>query len=81
MYANGAGVGVDMAEALAWYRKAAALGDARAMTCIGWMLEKGDGVEVDEVEALVWYRKAAALGSTLAEDQLARIGRTESVMP
>ena len=39
----GAGVETNAAEAAKWYRKAADLGDAEAMFCLGWCCKQGNG--------------------------------------
>ena len=58
-YDGGYGVEKDDQKALEWYRKAADLGDAEAIYCVGlyyhWHV-------YDYEEALEWYKKAAALG-------------------
>ena len=60
MYANGQGVPQDAAEAVTWYRKAAAAqGDAFAQLFLGFMYENGLGVPQDDAAAMTWYRKAA----------------------
>jgi hypothetical protein len=64
MYRMGDGVPQDMAQALAWYRKAADQGDAFAL---GEVYENGQGVARDYVQALAWYRKAADLGDASAQ--------------
>ena len=48
---------------MAWYRKAAAHDDARALNNLGVKLEFGHGCEKNEVEAVKCYRRAAELGS------------------
>jgi TPR repeat protein len=54
------------AEAMAWYRKAADAGNARALSNIGTLFDEGSGVAEDDVEAVAWYRKAADLGFSAA---------------
>jgi len=57
------GVATDDAEAVSWYRKAAELGDARAMNNLGGMYRRGQGgLKPDPATAVSWYRKAAELG-------------------
>jgi TonB family protein len=69
-YENGQGVSKDDAEAVRWYRKAAELGEMRAMTNLGVMLATGSGVAKDEVEAVRWFRKAAEAGNALGMKNL-----------
>ena len=53
-----------------WFRKAAALGDANAMTYLGWMYSVGHGVPQDSDEAIRWLRLGAEAGSTRAMEML-----------
>lgn len=53
------GVPKDMAQAIAWYRKAAEQGDVTAQNNLGLVYHKGSGVPVDLNEARRWYLKAA----------------------
>jgi TPR repeat protein len=46
-------------EALKWFRKAAAQGDADAQNGLGQMYQDGEGVQQNYVEAARWYRMAA----------------------
>jgi len=70
MYAYGAGVVKDKAEAVKWYRKAAEQGHALAQANLGFMYAYGNGVVKDEVEAVRWYRKAAEQGHAPAQFNL-----------
>ena len=58
-------------EALAWYKKAASQGNARAMVDIGDMYKRGKGVLANLQEAFNWFSKAAELGDG---DAMSRIG-------
>ena len=49
----------DFQEALTWFRRAAALGNADAQNSLGQMYEDGEGVEQNYILAAKWYRKAA----------------------
>src|SRR5687767_2719404 len=51
-YLHGRGVARDPAEAILWYRKAAARGHAGSMKQLGWMHQKGLGVKQDHAAAL-----------------------------
>ena len=65
-FQNGEGVAEDFQQAMYWYRKAAAGGDAGAMTGIGYMYDNAQGVPLDHQQAMTWYLKAAAGGDTNA---------------
>jgi PQQ-dependent catabolism-associated CXXCW motif protein len=57
------GVAQDLPQAVAWYRKAADLGNAPAMFHLGVAYENAKGVKEDWPQSVVWYRKAADLGN------------------
>ncbi len=57
-------------EAVAWYRKAAAQGEANAMRNLGVCYLSGKGVTKEPAEAANWFRKAADLGNQDAPDDL-----------
>ena len=52
MYAQGLGVPQDDAEAVRWYRLAAAQGNAGAQSYLGFMYDDGRGVPQDDAEAV-----------------------------
>ena len=54
-YAEGNGVARDEAEAIRWYRLAAAAGEGRAYLMLGNAYRDGKGVAKDEVESYVCY--------------------------
>ncbi len=54
LYAHGRGVPQDNAEALRWYRLAAAQGLADAQFFLGFMYAEGLGVPQDDVQAHMW---------------------------
>ncbi|MGB5892406.1 MAG: SEL1-like repeat protein, partial [Thermoanaerobaculia bacterium] len=54
-------------EAVAWYRKAAEMGDAKASFLLGEMVASGRGVEADGEESLHWITKAAEKGVAAAQ--------------
>jgi len=62
MYGNGQGVPQDDAQAVAWFQKAAAQGDADAQNNLGVMYGNGRGVPQNYEEAYVWFSLAAAQG-------------------
>jgi TPR repeat protein len=66
LYAQGHGVAQNYVKATAWYRKAAAKGDAVAMNTLGSLYENGDGVLLNFAEARKWYERAAAKGEAMA---------------
>ena len=59
MYSDGRGVTQDEDEATAWYRKAAAQGDADAQFCLGAKYAFAIGFPKDDVQAVAWYGRAA----------------------
>ena len=61
-YKTGAGVPVDLAESVSWYRRAAELGHVIAHWFLGRAYQTGAGVPVDLAESVSWYRRAAELG-------------------
>lgn len=73
-YQTGEATGqADYDQAASWLRKAAAKGDAQAMTELGWMAQNGLGMARDETAAAEFYRRAANKGQPLAMDRLARL--------
>lgn len=58
--AAGRGVPKSDAEAIKWYRIAAAKGYAPAQNNLGFMYAEGRGVPRDDAEAVKWYKRAAA---------------------
>ena len=86
---DGRGVEPDLAEALRWFRLAAATGHLMAINMVGRCFEKGWGVAEDRAEAARWYARAAeggldwgmynygsalALGAGVAKDERAALG-------
>ena len=69
-YDDGLGVPLDDAEAVIWYRLAAAQGHATAQYNLGVMYGAGRGVPQDDAEAVIWYRLAAAQGHATAQYNL-----------
>ena len=70
MYDKGEGVTRDYAEAVRWYRRAAAQGHAIAQFNLGVMYAKGEGVTRNYAEAVRWYRRAAEQGEATAQNNL-----------
>src|SRR6185312_8347144 len=52
----------DDIQAVNWYCKAAAAGDANGMSNLGVMYRDGRGVVQDDSQAVYWFRKAADAG-------------------
>jgi len=73
LYSEGKGVKPDPAEAVRWFRLAAAQGNGYAATNLGAHYEKGLGVTKDLAEAKKWYRQAAEQGIAYAEFRLGAI--------
>ena len=61
---------LDDAEAVIWFRLAAAQGHATAQNNLGVMYGSGEGVPQDDAEAVIWYRLAAAQGHATAQYNL-----------
>ena len=66
MYEKGIGVGKDEKEAVIWYGKSAAQGNAAAQYNLGVLYENGRGTHIDYAKANEWYRKASVQGDALA---------------
>jgi hypothetical protein len=64
-YAEGLGVDTDQARAIAWYHRAADLGNVLAQHNLGNAYRAGDGVAQDSGTAVYWYRQAATQGDAL----------------
>ena len=71
MGGKGTGVRKDMAQAAAWYRKAADAGSTAAMVNLGVCYVQGAGVSEDAAEASRWFAKAAELGDAVGMVRLA----------
>lgn len=69
-YRNGEGVPKNDAEAVKWYRLAAAQGHAKAQYNLGAMYDFGQGVAQNKTEAAKWYRLAAAQRNAEAQNSL-----------
>ena len=69
LYSGGRGVQPDLAEARKWLGKAAALGDAPAISGLGSLA----GAAQNYAEARKWYEKAAALGNAEAMNNLGEL--------
>jgi hypothetical protein len=63
-------VSQDYAEAMRWYRRAAAQGDVDAEYGIGLLYANGWGVPSDIGEAAQWMQKSAEAGNAEAKDWL-----------
>jgi TPR repeat protein len=66
LYHNALGVPRDPAEAVSWWRRGAAAGDADGQAMLAAACYLGNGVERDPVEAFTWLLRARAGGSALA---------------
>jgi TPR repeat protein len=65
----------DNAEAVAWYRKAAAQGTAGAQSNLGAMYANGQGVIQDDIQAHMWFNLAAAGGNEKARKNRAIVAK------
>jgi TPR repeat protein len=68
-------------EALEWFRKASAQGNAIAATNIGEMYANGLGVAKNATEAATWYRLGADRGNAPAQNQLGRLYESGQGVP
>ena len=66
MYDNGQGVVQDYAEAVRWYKLAAAQGDVKAQYNLGVKYATGLGVLQNNVQAHMWFNIAAVKGDKAA---------------
>ena len=66
MHDKGRGVPENDAEAIQWFRKAAAWGHVESQINLGVMHAQGQGVRQDNVMALYWFTLASAKGSRYA---------------
>ena len=66
----------DYKQALTWYRKAAAAGNADAMYSLGEAYEHGMGVRDDIQQAVNWYDQATLHGNKAAKAALDRLGES-----
>jgi len=78
-YLDGMGISVDYAEAMNWFKQAAAKGEAEAYYRIGYLYEMGLGVKKSEDDAREWYFSSAANDFVPAIRKLIQIfeGNTE----
>jgi hypothetical protein len=70
-YLAGAGVPMDAAKAVEWFRKAADQGDANAQVSLGFCYMTGTGIGQDEAKGVGWFVKAARQNNLTAEFDLA----------
>ena len=76
MYEQGLGVGIDLAKAEAWYRKAAEQGEPKAMSSLGQILGP-DGPDASKhIEAMKWLLLAHKANDPSARQVLNEILRT-----
>ena len=59
--------------ALHWFNEAANLGDASAMTWLGFAYRDGQGVSCDDVQAVKWFTKAVDAGAAHSMVYLGRL--------
>lgn len=67
----------DPAEELDWFRKAANLGNTRAMVELGTRFYQGRGVPENREEAKAWFQKAARMGNASASEVLKGLFETK----
>ncbi|MGD8741986.1 MAG: tetratricopeptide repeat protein [Granulosicoccaceae bacterium] len=67
MYEYGRGVKPNLAEAVAWYRRAATAGLAQAQNSLGFLYTLGQGVARNDEQACKWFSLAAEQGHAGAQ--------------
>ncbi len=72
-YSRGDSKNGELDLAAAWYKKAAAKGDAVAQFNLGSMFEKGEGISRDKSSAINWYRQAARQGHSESQKRLVKL--------
>ena len=70
MYQTGRGVDPDPAQAVFWYQRAAAAGNARAQANLGNLYLAGIGVPQDNAVAANWFELAARQGHVVSQFNL-----------
>ena len=71
LYFIGSGTRQDLVEAVRWYRRAAAAGDADAESVLGTLYQNGTaGLPRSYGEAAAWHRKAALQGNADSQGAL-----------
>lgn len=78
MYQQGYGVTRDNTKAIEWYRKAAELGNVKALNNLGNIYSSGNDIEKNNTEALKWYRKAAAKNDSFGKYHLEQLQKNET---
>ncbi|MHA7841442.1 MAG: protein kinase [Gammaproteobacteria bacterium] len=68
---GGIGSGKEQGHALLWM--SAKQGHGRAMSNLGYQLEKGDGISASRSKALFWYQQAAEQGDKLGQSKVAQL--------
>ena len=81
IYLKGEGVTKDVAEAVKWLSKAAALGNSEAQMKLGGIYISGRGVLKNSVEAAKWYMMSAEQGNAAAQCQIGRMHLTGVGVP
>jgi TPR repeat protein len=79
MYANGVGVGKDVAQAFAWTKASAEKGHTVAQYLLGSAYSNGLGTPKDVQKALLWFVKSYEHGNEKAALKLARVFGAEQL--
>ncbi len=72
---KGLGVPQSDAQAVHWWKLAAAEGIAESQQGLGWAYENGRGVEQDYLQAYRWYSRAVQAGDETARENLVDLSR------
>ena len=81
LYEEGLLLAKKPAEAIAWYRKAAAQDYVGALTNLGVMYANGIGVSRDRDAAIRYLQQAAELGDRIARENLEVLGTAGNINP
>ena len=76
-FSNGRGRGPGLGPGSSMVPKAAALGQASAMHCLGVAYSQGYGVARDPVKALQWFCQAAENGDEESRDMFRQLSGSE----
>jgi TPR repeat protein len=80
-YSNAEGVLKKHARAVAWYRRAADMGDLDAYCNLGKIYSVGRGVSKDIEQAFSWYQRASELGHAESMFKLGQCYAKERAFP
>ena len=80
MYYSGEGVLENYQEAMKWFSKAAAKGNASAQSNLGMMYMNGEGFEKNYIKAFLWSNLAAEKGFQAAKKNSKKLFLIQAVL-